>query len=61
VSDDLNSLDTILALVKQLEATLLGLRQLRSYVATDLGLQMLDLLIEEGEEKLAQIKRKLIQ
>ena len=51
----------LLALVKQMEATLFGLRQLRSYVGKGPGQQMLELLIEEGEAGLAEIKRKLIQ
>ncbi len=58
---DHNSLDTILALIKQLESTRLGLKQLRGYVGSDLGEQMLQLLIEEGDTSLAEIKRKLIQ
>ena len=58
---DDNSLETILALIEQMEATLLGLKQLRNYVGTDLGQRMLQLLIEEAELKLAEVKRKLIQ
>lgn len=60
VIDD-NSLDTILALITQLEATLLGLKQMRSYVGSSIGEQMLELLIEEGEAKVAEFKRKVIQ
>jgi hypothetical protein len=54
-------LESILALLKQLEATLLGLRQLRGYVGQGVGQQMLEELIEEGETKLSEMKRKLIQ
>ena len=61
LADDLNSLDTILALIKQMQATLLGLKQLRSYVGSGAGQEMVELLIEEGEAKLAEIKRKLTQ
>jgi hypothetical protein len=61
LADDLNSLETILALIKQMEATLLGLKQLRGYVGSGAGQEMVELLIEEGEAKLAEIKRKLIQ
>ncbi len=62
VTERLNSLvDTILALIKQLETTLLGLKQLRDYVGQGVGQRMLDLLIEDGEEKLAEIKHELIQ
>ena len=52
--------DTILALIKQLEAMLLGLQQLRGYVGQGIAPWMLEELIEEGEVKLAEIKRKLI-
>jgi hypothetical protein len=58
---DADSLDAILALVKQLEATLLGLRQLRGYVGGSAGEKMLQILIEEAEAGLAEVKRKLIQ
>ena len=58
---DDNSLDAILTLVKQMEATLLGLRQLRGYVGGGVGEQMLEVLIEEVETGLAEVKRKLIQ
>ena len=40
-----------------MEATLLGLKQLRSYVGKGLGQHMLELLIEEGETKLIEVRR----
>ena len=55
------SLEIILALLRQLEATLLGLKQLRGYVGQGVGKDVLAELIEEGEAKLAEVKRKLIQ
>jgi hypothetical protein len=55
------SLDTIIALVRQIEATILGLRQLRGYVVSDLGRHMLDAVIEEAEAGLVDIKQKLGQ
>jgi hypothetical protein len=58
---DDNSLETILALLKQMEATLLGLKQLRGYVGNGVGQQMLEVLIEEADAKLTEIKRKVIQ
>jgi hypothetical protein len=58
---DDNSLETILALLKQMEATLLGLKQLRGYVGKGVGQQMLEVLIEEADAKLTEIKRKVIQ
>ena len=44
-----------------MEATLLGLKQLRCYVGSGAGQEMVELLIEEGEAKLVEIKRKLTQ
>lgn len=58
---DSDSLDTVLDLVKQLETTLLGLRQMRVYVGRGLGLRMLDEVIEEAETKLAEVKSRLVQ
>lgn len=59
MNDD--SLETILALIKQLEIMLLGLKQLRGYVGHGVAQQMIEELIEEAETKLGEIKRKLIQ
>lgn len=61
LATDLESAETILALLKQLEATLLGLRQLRGYVGKGPGLMMLELLVEEGEKTIADVKNKLIK
>lgn len=58
---DGESLETILALLKQMEATLLGLKQLRGYVPAGVGQKMLEILIEEAEANLAEIKRRIIQ
>ena len=58
---DDDSLETVLALIKQLEAMLLGLNQLRGYVGQGVAKQMVEKLIEEGESKLHEIKRELIQ
>jgi hypothetical protein len=58
---DADSLDTILALIKQMEATLIGLRQLRGYVGDGVGEHMLQVLIDEMESGLSEVKRKLIQ
>ena len=58
---DADSLDTILALIKQMEATLIGLRQLRGYVGPGVGEHMLQVLIDEMESGLSEVKRKLIQ
>lgn len=60
-SMDDDALDIILALIKQMEATLLGLRQLQGYVGNGVGREMLAVLIEEVEAGLAKVRRKLIQ
>ena len=44
-----------------MEATVLGLKQLRGYVGNGIGQEMLEVLIEEGEAKLAEIKRRVIR
>ena len=49
-----------MASLKQLEATLLGMKQLREYVSRGAGREMLDKLIAEAELKLVEIKRKVI-
>jgi len=61
VFDDLDTVDTILGLIKQLEATVLGLQQLRNYAGTEVAREMLEALIQEGETKIGEVKRKLIQ
>ena len=61
MADDLIAIDTILALIKQMEDTLAGLRILRSYVGGGIAAEMLEVLIEEGESKIIEVKRKLIQ
>lgn len=55
------SLDIILALLKQMEATLLGLGQLRGYVQKGPGQEILDRLIRDAETRLAEVKKKIIQ
>jgi hypothetical protein len=60
MSKDSDRLDTIFVLIKQLETTLLGLRHLRGYVGKGVGLQMLEVLIEEGEAKLAEVRKRLV-
>jgi hypothetical protein len=60
-ADEFNALETTLALMQQMEVTLLGLKQLRRYVGSGVGQEMVEMLIEEGETRLAEIKRKVIQ
>jgi hypothetical protein len=58
---DADSLDTILSLIKQMEATLIGLKQLRGYVGQGVAQHMLQVLIDEMESGLSEVKRKLLQ
>lgn len=50
-----------MALLKQMESTLLGLKQLRGYVPAGVGQKMLEILIEDAEANLAKVKRRIIQ
>lgn len=61
MTDESDKLDVILALIRQLESALLGLRQVRGYVAKGAGLDTLEILISELEVNLAQLKRRLTQ
>ena len=61
LDDAPDSLDTILALIKQMEGVVLGLRQVRAYVGEGVGARMVDVLIEESETGLAAVKRRVIQ
>lgn len=56
-----DNLDEALALIRQLESALLGLRQIRGYVPKGAGLDTLDQLIDEIETNLAGIKRRVMQ
>jgi hypothetical protein len=56
-----DSLDSALALVRQMEATFLGLKKLRDYVPSGRAREMLEALIEETETHLAQTKRRLVR
>lgn len=47
-------------LIKQLEMNLAGLRQLRGYVGKGVGSHVLEILIEEGEAKLTEVKKRLV-
>lgn len=58
---DDNSLETVLVLINQLEAMLLGLKQMRAYVAQGVEREMLESVIDDSETKLAEIRRKVIQ
>ncbi len=55
-----DKLDTILLLIHRMEATTDGLRQLRGYMGSNIGEEMLEVLIQEAEASLKEIKRKLV-
>jgi len=46
--------------LKQMEATVLGLKQLRSFIGKGSGQEMLDALIVEAEQTTAEIKRRVL-
>lgn len=56
-----DNLDAVLALIRQLESALLGLRKVRWYVPKGAGLDTLDKLIDEIENNLAVVKRRVVQ
>ena len=58
---DDNSLETLLMLIKQLQAALLELKQMRAYVVQGLEQEMLESVIVDNETRLAEIRRKVIQ
>ena len=52
--------ETVGALMQQMESMLLGLQQMRGYVGSGVGKEMLEVLIQEAEVRLEELKRKLI-
>jgi len=52
--------ETVGALMQQMESMLLGLQQMRGYVGSGVGKEMLEVLIQEAEVGLEELKRKLI-
>ena len=42
-----------------MESNLLGMRELRQYMDSNLGTEKLDMLIEEAELKTAEVKRNV--
>jgi len=61
MSDSFRSLDMVLAMLRQMESTLLGLQRLRGYVGNGAGQEALETLIKEMQTHLAATKRKLTQ
>lgn len=60
LTDD-NSLETILVLIKQLQAAILELKQMRAYVVQGVEQKLLESVIVDNETRLAEIQRKVIQ
>jgi hypothetical protein len=59
VPDDFNSLlETVLACLKRMEVSLLGMKKMRRYLDKGLKKEMLEALIEEAESQIAELKEK---
>jgi hypothetical protein len=43
-----------------MEATLLGMKQVRRYVSEGFGAEELDVLIQEAESQISAIKRRIV-
>jgi hypothetical protein len=56
-----NSLETILVLIKQLQAALLELKQMRAYVVQGVEQEILESAIEDNETRWVEIRREVIQ
>jgi GNAT superfamily N-acetyltransferase len=56
-----DNLDIVLEMLRQMEATLNGLQQLRDYVGQGVGRQMLEEIIEELAKHLTEIERTFEQ
>ena len=61
MSGRFDSLAAVLERLTQMEPNLSGMKQMRHYVGHGLGRVMLEVLIEEAEWQIAEIKRKLSQ
>lgn len=56
-----DALDTILALIEELEKVLMGLRQLRSHIGKGVGANMVEVLADDVEKCLAKVKHRVVQ
>lgn len=54
------SLEIVMASLKQMEATVLGMEQLRKYISDGPGREILDSLIQEAESQIEDVKRLVI-
>jgi len=61
MSDPFDAFETVLEYLKRMEAILTGMKEMREYVGTGLGKEMLSSLIEEGESQIMDIKHRVIE
>jgi hypothetical protein len=61
MSGRFDSLAAVLECLAQMQSNLLGMKQMRDYVGHGLGGVMLEVLIEEAEWQIGEIKRRLSQ
>jgi hypothetical protein len=61
MSGRFDSLAAVLECLAQMQSNLLGMKQMRDYVGHGLGRVMLEVLIEEAEWQIGEIKRRLSQ
>ena len=59
MADYVASLGMILVLMRQMETTVLRLRDLREYVTAEVSTESLDAAITKNEIRIADVKRKL--
>lgn len=60
MSDAFNSLDVVLASLKLMESTLLGMKQVRQYVGEGVATEILDSLVEEAESQICAINHRVV-
>ena len=60
ISDPFDALEIVLASLKLMESTLLGMKQVRQYVGKGPATEILDSLIDEAEVKIVEIKRRVV-
>jgi hypothetical protein len=58
--DPFKSLEIVMASLRVMESTLLGMKQLLPYVGTEIATEMLDSLIHETESQIVEIKQRVI-
>ena len=61
MSEPFDAFKTVLACLKRMEPSLMGMKQMRGYVGKGLGKEMLNSLIEEAESQITKIKQGVVQ